>query len=186
MLDAQSLVSNVVTAPPVQRDLHQLVSVGDMRLVLQFSDAREYADGVGALLPVPRAPNWLLGMYSADGVATPLVDIEAWALQLQGISAAAGGAFAPRALRLADAADSWAIRVSQAPSVLDVATVRQEQVTNHLPLRVSATYGALMPYATAAVHLDDARIALRIDWTRLALHLKQELSGPGLQPLDKA
>lgn len=168
-------------APPGDaRDLHQLVTAGDLRFVIGFDQAREYTADLAVLVRIPRAPAWLAGMYSSDGIATPLVDIAHWAART---AEAAGPAQARinrhNALRLADGTDSWAIRLTQAPVVVDLATVRREPVCDDLPLRVSATFGAVMPFATHACTLGDHSVALQVDWPALARALRQELSGMG-------
>ena len=162
------------------RDLHQLVTAGNLRFVIGFGQAREYTADLAALVRMPRSPAWLTGLYSADGVATPLVDIAHWAART-GPAAAPAQARSHRhnALRLADGTDSWAIRLTQAPVVVDLATARRESVSDHLPLRVSATFGAVMPFATHACTLGDGTVALQLDWPALALALRQELSGMG-------
>jgi hypothetical protein len=162
------------------RDLHQLVTAGNLRFVIGFAQAREYTADMAVLVRIPRAPAWLAGMYSADGIATPLVDIAHWAAR----TAEAAGPAQVRinrhnALRLADGTDSWAIRLTQAPVVVDLASVRREPVCDDLPLRVSATFGAVMPFATHACTLGDGTVALQMDWPALALALRQELSGLG-------
>ena len=168
-------------APPGDaRDLHQLVTAANLRFVIGFAQAREYTADLAAIVRIPRSPAWLSGMYSADGVATPLVDIAHWAART-GPGAAPAQARSNRhnALRLADGTDSWAIRLTQPPVVVDLAAARRESVSDNLPLRVSATFGAVMPFATHACTLADGTVALQLDWPALALALRQELSGMG-------
>lgn len=160
------------------RDLHQLVTAGSLRFVIGFAQAREYTADLAALVRIPRAPAWLAGLYSADGVATPLVDIAHWAART-GVAAAPARSNRHNALRLADGTDSWAIRLTQAPVVVDLATVRREPVCDDLPLRVSATFGGVMPFATHACTMGDHTVALQLDWAALAQALRQELSGLG-------
>ncbi len=158
------------------RDLHQLVTAGDLHFVIGFAQAREYTADLAAILRIPRAPAWLAGMYSADGVATPLVDITQWAARTGPVQSRS---HRHNALRLADGTDSWAIRLTKAPVVVDLATARRESVSDDLPLRVSATFGGVMPFATHACTLGDGTVALQLDWLALALALRQELSGMG-------
>ncbi len=78
---------------------------------------------------------------------------------------------------MADATDSWAIRLTQPPVVLDLAATRREPVSNALPLRISAAFGGVMRFATHAFTLADDTVALQVDWPALALALRHELSG---------
>lgn len=165
----------------VHRDLHQVAVAGEMRFALRFSEAREYVAAVAGLVRIPRAPRWLLGLYSADGIATPLVDIEDWALRAHPRRTANGARTVTyNALRFADGKDSWAIRLEQAPTVLDLAGAKREPVTAQPHAGISAAYGGLLAHATELVHVDGGAV-LRVDWPRLASHLKQELSGLDIQ-----
>lgn len=160
------------------RELHQLVTAGGLHFVLGFDQARDYTADLAALVRIPRSPEWLAGMYSADGIATPLVDIEHWAVHTQpGDRRDFAGSSRCHALRLADGAQSWAIRLTKAPVVVDLAGIPREPVSNALPLRVSAAFGGVMPYATHACMLGDETVALQLDWPALAQALRQELSG---------
>jgi hypothetical protein len=177
-VDLPVVLQAPATAPGgTPRDLHQLATAGNLRFVLGFSQAREYTAGLQALVRIPRSPAWLAGMYSADGVATPLVDIERWATRAPAADSVPANSKRYNALRLADGTDSWAIRLSQPPVVLDLATTRHEPVSNALPLHISAAFGAVMPFATHALTLADGAVALQLDWPALALALRQELSG---------
>lgn len=157
------------------RDLRQLAVTGAMQFALQFSEAREYVAGVARLVAIPRAPNWLVGLFSADGLATPLVDIEAWATGRSDARLRAPARLS--ALRLDDGVNSWAIRLVQAPNVLDVADARREPAGLSLPLALSARYAKLMDHAIEVLHLQAGDTALRIDWPGLSARLRQELSG---------
>lgn len=54
-----------------------------MRFIIGFDESREYIDAVASLTRIPRSPGWLLGAFSADGNAVPLVDISSWAQQTE-------------------------------------------------------------------------------------------------------
>jgi CheW-like domain len=172
--------------------LRQLVSAGSLRLVLEFADSREYVDQITAVTRIPGAPPWLLGIFSSEGAAVPLVDIAAWAqrsspepwtasqatLALPGLpqGGTKGGL---RALRFNDGARAWAIRVSQAPSVFDPNAATMQPISTRLPLAVSSVNGNLMPHAECAWWLDRHSVALQVRWPEVYEVLLQELSGAG-------
>jgi CheW-like domain len=179
-------------------DLRQLVLAGPMRFIVGFGESRAYLDALTGLTRVPRAPQWLLGVFSSDGASVPLVDIDAWAHQtrpaawhytdslgtshFQGIrsGAAATGAVAAkqlRALQFGDGANAWAIRLSEAPAVVALAAHQAQSITNRLPLQVSANNGRLMQHAQSAWLLGDKAPAIEVRWSALAEVLRQELSG---------
>lgn len=181
-----------VAAP--RGDLRQLVAVGSMRFVVGFDESREYIDTVTSLTRIPRSPSWLLGVFASDGAAVPLVDLEAWAHGRHPVPwrktdapARSGGSLAGtagahgtgglKALRMADDANAWALRVNQAPSVLAFAHLQSQIISHRLPLTVSANHGHLMPMATAAWFLPDDLIALQMRWASLASALRKALSG---------
>lgn len=64
-------------------DLRQLVAAGYMRFIIGFDESREYIDSVASLTRIPRSPGWLLGAFSSDSSAVPLVDVSAWAHQTE-------------------------------------------------------------------------------------------------------
>jgi hypothetical protein len=165
-----------------------------MRLVMGFETSREYVDGIARLTRVPRAPSWLLGVFSSDGVPVPLVDIHAWARQVQprpwllpastsaatGHEASARGT-APgeslRALRLGDGPQAWAIRVSEAPAVFGLDTAQASEVSLSLPLQVSSVNGRLMSHVTQIWSFPDAGRGVEVRWASVASALRQEMSG---------
>ena len=198
-----SLVPEVQGASAATRgDLRQLVLVGPMRLIVGFGESRAYLDALTGLTRVPRAPHWLLGVFSSDGASVPLVDIDAWAHQTRpaawryidssgvsqffnvraGVTGAGGVGAATqlRALQFGDGANAWAIRVSQAPAVVALAAQQMQSISNKLPLQVSANNGRLMQYAEAAWALGDKAPAIEVRWSVLAQALRQELSGISL------
>ena len=185
-----------------QGDLRQLVAAGDMRFIIGFDESREYIDAVASLTRIPRSPGWLLGAFSADGNAVPLVDISSWAHQTEparwrppgqpagsryegrdlregraGRHPGSPSAGTLRALRMGDGASAWAIRVAEAPAVVSLAQDQSRPVSSTLPLAVSSVNGHLMPHASAAWLLPDNMIALQIRWAALAEVLRQELAG---------
>ena len=170
-----------------------------MRFIIGFDESREYIDAVASLTRIPRSPGWLLGAFSADGNAVPLVDISAWAHQTEptrwrppgllagsrfeareareGRHRGSPSAGTLRALRMGDGASAWAIRVTEAPAVVSLAQDQSRPVSSTLPLAVSSVNGHLMPHASAAWLLPDNMIALQIRWAALAEVLRQELAG---------
>ncbi len=193
-MDLQSpLTPELMQPAPTRGVMRQLVSAGDLRLVLGFDEAREYVDNVPGLTRVPGAPAWLLGLFPSEGTAVPLVDIAAWAQRTEPAhwtQARAGSArsfdaahpatrsaSALRALRFGEGEQAWAIRLSQAPAVLDLNDARHQPLSNDLPLRVSAINGALVHHAAQAWFLPGGAVALQIKWPQVAKALQNELSG---------
>lgn len=193
----EGTAAGVETVAPARGDLRQLVIAGPMRFIVGFGESRAYLDTLSGLTRVPRSPQWLLGVFSSDGTSVPLVDIDAWAHQTRpaawkytdslGAShfegmrsgAAVTGAAAKqlRALQFGDGINAWAIRVSEAPAVVSLATHQAQSITNRLPLQVSANNGRLMQHAQAAWTLGDKVPAIEVRWRSLAEALRQELSG---------
>lgn len=200
---APTLSAAAATAPPLASsevkapgDLRQLVAAGDMRFIIGFDESREYIDAVASLTRIPRSPGWLLGAFSSDGNAVPLVDISAWAHQTEptrwrppghlagsrfeareGRHPGSPSAGALRALRMGDGASAWAIRVTEAPAVVSLAQEQSRAISSTLPLSVSSVNGHLMPHAAAAWLLPADVIALQVRWAALASVLRQELAG---------
>lgn len=180
-------------------DLRQLVAAGTMRFIIGFDESREYIDAVASLTRIPRSPGWLLGAFSADGNAVPLVDISSWAHQTEptrwrppgqpagsryegregreGRHPGSSSAGTLRALRMGDGASAWAIRVTEAPAVVSLAPDQSRAISSTLPLAVSSVNGHLMPHASAAWLLPANVIALQVRWAALAEVLRQELAG---------
>ena len=174
-------------------DLRQLVAAHYMRFIIGFDESREYIDSVASLTRIPRSPGWLLGAFSSDGNAVPLVDISAWAHQteptgwrshgqmpgsrFEGRHPGAPSAGPLRALRMGDGASAWAIRVTEAPAVISLAQHQSRAISSTLPLSVSSVNGHLMPHASAAWMLAGNLIALQVRWAALADVLRQELAG---------
>jgi CheW-like domain len=164
-----------------------------MRFVVGFDESRQYVDSVASLTRIPRSPGWLLGAFTADGNAVPLVDVSAWAHQTEpagwrsqgplpgagfdGYLSQAPSSEPLRALRMGDGPNAWAIRVSQAPSVVSLSQDQSRAISSRLPLAVSSVSGHLMPHASVAWFLPENVIALQIRWTALAEILRQELAG---------
>lgn len=188
--------AQISPAQPAARqggDLRQLVAAGAMRFAIGFDESRQYLDGIAALTRIPRSPPWLLGAFGSDGAAVPLIDIEAWAQHAepapwrlsrttsdtsdQTRQPGRASASSLRALRMGDGPDAWAIRVTDAPSVVSLPRDQSRAISPALPLSVSSVNGHLMPHASAAWLLPDNVIALQIRWAALAEILRQELAG---------
>ena len=189
---AQPLPASLPDTTP-RGDLRQLVAAGYMRFIVGFDESREYIDSVASLTRIPRSPGWLLGAFSSDGNAVPLVDVSAWAHQteptawrppgqarsdrLEGRHPGAPSAGTLRALRMGDGANAWAIRVTEAPSVVSLSPAQSRDISPALPLTVSSVNGHLMPHAAAAWLLAGNVIALQVRWAAFAEVLRQELAG---------
>lgn len=160
-------------------DLHQLVVAGPLRLILGFDEAREYLEHQPLPTRIPRAPDWVLGVLGLGGWAVPVIDILAWA---QRVPASPLGILpgtrttALKALRLREGVDAWALRLTQAPVVVNLAEAQPLAVDTALPLSVPATYGQLMPHAVRAWELPGQGLALQVRWSDVALALRQELA----------
>lgn len=182
----QSLPPSRAVANRVTR---QLVSAGSLRLIVGFDESRSYVDLVGQLTRVPRSPAWLLGVFGLEGVAIPLVDLDAWAHRSQpapwtvptdlaeGLyTGKAQSATRLRALVFAQASQTWAIRVSQAPAMVDLQLDAARQITLDLPLAISSMHGRLMSFAGLAWPVDKVLTALQPNWNALAQAIRLELS----------
>jgi CheW-like domain len=162
-------------------EMRQLALAGKMRFILSFNETREYVDALH-VTRVPRSPPWLLGVFGSDGLAVPLVDIEAWAQNAAPVASssnALGGAAKPRhhALRMGDGLAAWAISLSQAPSVVDLGQAQSQEVSTRLPMSVSSANGRLMAHAAQIWTLADGAMVAQIRWPEVAQTLRQELSG---------
>lgn len=176
-----------VTGTP--RATRQLVSAGSLRLVVGFDESRLYVDPVSQLTRVPRSPPWLLGVFALEGMAMPLVDLDAWAHRSQPdrwtvqTDPAEGmyvgknqSATRLRALVFGDGNHAWAIRVAQAPAMVDLQLDAARKITLDLPLAVSSMHGRLMNFAGQAWPIDKVLTALQPNWNALAQAIRLELS----------
>lgn len=108
------------TAPlRVGRKLAQGIVCGDFRLAFGFDWARQIVDQF-ELVPIPRAPAWVLGAVNVNGVIVPVIDVShyfsetAEPAQLQrGQSLLVGG------VQDEDADSALAVVFSQTPTQLD-------------------------------------------------------------------
>ena len=163
-------------------ELRQLVTSGQIRLILGFDESRAYSDGF-ALTRVPRSPTWLLGLFGADGVAVPLIDLDAWAHNTapeQPVSAdnrSTGRIMMNRALRLDDGSRAWAISLTQTPSVVDLANARSQEMSTRMPLSISSACGRLIAHVSKVWTLADNSQAVQVRWASVAQALRQDLSG---------
>ncbi|OYU32336.1 MAG: hypothetical protein CFE39_03660 [Comamonadaceae bacterium PBBC2] len=144
---------------------------GRLRLIFSFAESREYMDEL-VLAQVPRSPPWLLGVFGTNGLAVPLVDLDAWAHNTQPRKLARY-----RALRLEDGMGAWAIALNAAPSVVALGQSRSQAVSTRLPISVASTNGHLMPHIASVWTLQDGSFASQVRWPAVFQSLKQDLSG---------
>jgi chemotaxis signal transduction protein len=171
-LESSETFTHADSAP--RAESRPLVVAGQLRLLLSYTESREYVDAL-VLTKVPRSPPWLLGIFGANGVAVPLIDLDAWA---HGTVPKPQNHY--RALRLGDAGSAWAIALDAAPSVIDLSQASSQAVSNRLPMHISSSNGHLMPHVSHIWTLHDKRYAAQVRWAALAAALKQELAGAGL------
>ena len=150
-----------------QRQFAQGVHCGEFALAFNFEWARQILDEF-ELVPIPRAPSWVLGAVSASGLILPVVDIanyfsglEEPAQLLRGQRLLVGGIHAE------DAEGALAIAFSLSPVQLDY--FRQSVDTSTLPTR-------LQDVCISAVSDHAGKIFLEIDTVQLMVALSAELS----------
>jgi chemotaxis signal transduction protein len=155
---------------PVRAESRQLAVAGQLRLVFSFAETREYVDDL-VLTRVPRSPPWLLGVFGSNGVAVPLIDLDAWAH-----NTLPQPQTRHRALRMGDGSSAWAIALDASPSVVALQPSNSLPFSTQLPFSVSSMNGHLMPHVSRVWKLQDG-FAAQVNWSELLLALKQELSG---------
>ncbi len=128
--DATAGSASTIPVVPIAtrtKDVRQLIAIGELRIALAFSEARAFVE-VGALARVPRAPDWLRGLFRHDGSVTALVDLQDW---IEGRNVQEVGAIPSSASALLFGAGSgaWAVRVNGSPSVFDASGLRPQTLT---------------------------------------------------------
>lgn len=149
------------------RVFHQLAQVAHLQLVLKFGESREYHDNVAALTLIPRAPGWLLGMFSSEGVPTPVVDVGRWA-QVSGDAKPRKGV---HVVRLGDGPQAWGLRVDGLPAVFDLSTAQPSEVS---PQTLAGE--KLAAHVDAVWALPNGSAALQLNWGRLLASMRMELA----------
>lgn len=122
---AQALQAPAPASAPISRQLAQGVQCGEFSLAFGFDWARQIVDEF-ELVPMPRAPAWVLGAVNVNGLIVPVVDLANYfsasrvPAQLQrGQRLLVGG------VQAEDAEEALAVVFSQTPEQLEyeVATV---------------------------------------------------------------
>lgn len=170
MLDLQLDGENVLqsAAPEKAKLLAQGVQCGEFSLAFNFQWARQIVEQF-ELVPVPRAPPWMLGAVNVNGLIVPVVDIanyfsqSAAPAQLQrGQRLLLGG------LQAEDADSALAVVFSQTPTQLEYFPQPVAQLET-LPSR-------LQEVCLAAAIDDQSRIYIEIDPSKLMDAMSAELS----------
>lgn len=150
------------------RKLAQGIHCGDFSLAFGFDWARQIVDQY-ELVPIPRAPSWVLGAVNVNGLIVPVVDLATYftqsvlPAQLQrGQRLLVGG------VQDEDAENALAIVFSQTPTQLDYQTCPWPNL-QALPLR-------LQEVCSGAASNDERQWYAEIDPVRLMDALSAELS----------
>jgi chemotaxis signal transduction protein len=148
--------------------LAQGVQCGEFSLAFNFDWARQIVDQF-ELVPLPRAPDWVLGAVNVNGLIVPVVDLanyfsgSATPAQLQrGQRLLVGG------VRAEDADNALAIVFSQTPAQLEY-VARPLTGLETLPAR-------LQEVCKCVAHDDQSRAFFEVDPKRLMDALSAELS----------
>lgn len=157
-----------VAAPAVTRQLAQGVICGDWALAFNFDWARQIVDEF-ELVPLPRAPSWVLGAVNVNGLIVPVVDLANYfaestvpAQQVRGHRLLVGG------VQAEDADGALALVFSLAPVQLEYSPQFLLQ-PNSLPAR-------LKEVCKGTACDDKAHLFFEIDPQRLMDALSAELS----------
>ena len=169
MLDLQPDRSDAAQpASVVRKLLAQGVQCGSYLLAFNFDWARQIVDEFD-LVPVPRAPAWVLGAVNVNGLIVPVIDIDNYfsestaPSQLQrGQRLLLGG------VQAEDAESAFAIVFSQTPAQLEY-DARAVSDLAVLPLR-------LQEVCKGIASAEQGKIYIEIDPQRLMDALAAELS----------
>ena len=169
-VDDSDNVSGLRDAAPVvaSRKLAQGIRCGDYLVAFGFDWARQIVDQF-ELVPIPRAPVWVLGAVNINGVIVPVVDLSNYfsetdvpAQLVRGQRVLVGG------IQDEDADSALAVVFSQTPAQLDYDTVPWANL-RVLPLR-------LQEICSGAAYDDQGQAYLEIDPNKLMDALSAELS----------
>ena len=171
-LEADALANNVeplaATLSVTARKLAQGIHSGDHWLAFGFGWARQIVDQF-ELVPIPRAPAWVLGAVNVNGLIVPVVDLSnyfaetAVPAQLErGQRLLVGG------IQDEDADGALAVVFSQTPAQLDYETVPWGDLTA-LPMR-------LQEICSGAARNDQGQVYVEIDPKKLMDALSADLS----------
>jgi len=165
-LDGDDVSQAAVPASP--KLLAQGVQCGEFLLAFHFQWARQIIEQF-QLVPIPRAPSWMLGAVNVNGLIVPVVDLanyfsqSAVPAQLQrGQRLLLGG------LQAEDADNALAVVFSQTPTQLEY---------HPQPIAAPDTLPARLQEVCLAAAMDDqTRAYIEIDPARLMDALSAELS----------
>lgn len=169
-LDAQVQVveSLDITSLAASRKLAQGVYCGEFALAFGFDWARQIVDQF-ELVPMPRAPAWVLGAVNVNGLIVPVVDLATYfsetsvpAQLLRGQRLLVGG------IQDEDADAALAVVFSQTPAQLDYET----SVLPHL----QSLPARLQEVCSGAASTDQGLVYAEIDPRKLMDALAAELS----------
>ena len=153
---------------PAARKLAQGVHCGDFSLAFGFDWARQIVDQI-ELVPLPRAPSWVLGAVNVNGLIVPVVDLSNYfseakvpAQLLRGQRLLVGG------IQDEDAESAIAVVFSQTPAQLDYVTGPW--------LDVDALPARLQEVCSGAAQGDQSQTYVEIDPHKLMDALSAELS----------
>ena len=149
-------------------ELAQGIFCGDLALAFNFKWARQIVDQFD-IVPLPRAPGWVLGAVNVNGLIVPVVDLSSYfnsdlvpAQLLRGQRLLIGGIDAE------DAENALALAFSQAPTQLEY-TPRPAGDLSRFPQRLQEVCTGI---ATDA----QARVFYEINTSQLMDALSAELS----------
>jgi chemotaxis signal transduction protein len=165
---APAFEAQAPSAAPAAKQLAQGVLCGDLPLAFNFDWARQIVDQFD-LVPVPRAPSWVLGAVNVNGLIVPVVDLANYfsnastPAQLQrGQRLLVGG------VQAEDAESALALVFSQTPVQLEYTPQPLADLQN-LPAR-------LQEVCRGHASDDQGRLFIEIDPDRLMDALSAELS----------
>ena len=167
-VSASDLAQVGVATSVGRRKLAQGIHCGDFCLAFGFDWARQIVD-LFELVPIPRAPAWVLGAVNVNGVIVPVVDLANYfsetavpAQLLRGQRLLVGG------IRDEDADSALAVVFPQAPAQLDYETYPW--------LDLAALPPRLQEVCSGAANDDQGQTYVEVDPRKLLDALSAELS----------
>ncbi len=155
-------------APNTARKLAQGIHCGDFSVAFGFDWARQIVDQF-ELVPIPRAPSWVLGAVNVNGLIVPVIDLSTYfaessvpAQLVRGQRLLVGG------VQDEDAENALAVVFSQTPVQLDYESGPWPDLQS-LPLR-------LKEVCSGAASNDPRQVYAEIDPVKLVDALSAELS----------
>ena len=165
---AQAEVSSALPGSVPARRLAQGIHCGNFSVAFGFDWARQIVDQF-ELVPIPRAPSWVLGAVNVNGLIVPVVDLSTYfaesqvpAQLLRGQRLLVGG------VQEEDAENALAVVFSLTPTQLDYQTQPWPNL-QALPPR-------LQEVCSGAASVDERQFYVEIDPIKLMDALSAELS----------